>query len=69
MEEYLNGSDFQYCEMDTDSAHVMIAGPSEESLIIPELRVEFEKEKAIGSPELTLQSTNLMIKALPAFFE
>jgi len=34
VDKYLNRSDFQYCEMDTDSAHIAIVGPSVESVDI-----------------------------------
>ena len=43
LDKYLDRSDYQYCEMDTDSAYIAIAGPSVERLIKPELREEFEK--------------------------
>ena len=50
MNKYLHRSDFQYCEMDTDSAYIAIAGPSAESLVRPELKEEFEKYKANWFP-------------------
>ena len=42
--------DFQYCEMDTDSAYIAIAGPSVDSLVKSELREEFEADKANWFP-------------------
>ena len=41
MDKYLDRRDFQYCEMDTDSAYIAIAGPSVDSLVKLELREEF----------------------------
>ena len=46
MAKYLDRSDFQYCEMDTNSAYIAIAGQSVERLVKPELRGEFEADKA-----------------------
>ena len=56
MDKYLDRRDFQYCEMDTGSAYIGIAGPSIESLVKPELGEEFETDKAnwfpwTGTPE------------------
>ena len=42
LDKYLDRSDFQMCEMDTDSAYIAIAGESVESLVKPELKAEFE---------------------------
>ena len=45
VDKYLSREDFIYCEMDTDSAYIAISGDSVESLIKPDLREEFEKDK------------------------
>ena len=45
LDKYLDRSDFQYCEMDTDSAYIAISGPSVESLAKPELKQELNKDK------------------------
>ena len=42
MDTYLGHSDFQYREMDTDSAYFVIAGQSVQNLVKPELRGELE---------------------------
>ena len=42
LDKYLDRSDFQYCEMDIDSAYIAIAGGSVESLVKPELRQQYE---------------------------
>lgn len=38
MDRYVNRADFEYCEMDTDSAYMAISGPNFESLIKSDLR-------------------------------
>lgn len=45
LDKYLDRSDFQYCEPDTDSAYIALSGPSVESLVKPELKQEFLKDK------------------------
>ena len=43
--KYLSREDFEYSEMDMDSAYMAISGDSFESLIKPDLREEFENDK------------------------
>ena len=50
LDKYLDRSDFQMCEMDTDSAYIAISGDSVESLVKPELREEFEQDKCNWFP-------------------
>ena len=45
IDKYLDRSDFQYCEMDTDSAYIAISGESIEKLVKPELIADFQKDK------------------------
>ena len=45
VDKYLSREDFEYSEMDTDSAYMEISGDSFEALIKPELREEFENDK------------------------
>ena len=40
LDKYLDRSDFQMCEMDTDNAFIAIAGESVESLVKPELKAD-----------------------------
>jgi len=44
VDKYIDRSNFQYLEMDTDSAYMALAD-NFENLIKPELRKEYEKEK------------------------
>ena len=45
VDKYLSREDFEYSEMDTDSAYMAISGDNFESPIKPDLREEFEKDK------------------------
>ena len=45
LDKYLDRTDFQMCEMDTDSAYIAILGERVESSVKPELRVEFHQDK------------------------
>ena len=46
MDHYLSHDDFEYVEMDTDSAYLGIAGQNVEDLVKEELRQKFEEDKA-----------------------
>ena len=50
LDKYLDRSDFQMCEMDTDSAYIAISEKSVESLVKPELKAEFEADKCNWFP-------------------
>lgn len=41
MDKFVNRDDFEYCEMDTDSAYMALAGPSLESVIKPEMKQKY----------------------------
>ena len=45
VDKYISRDDFQYVQMDTDSAYIAYAGESFEELIKPEMREEYEKDK------------------------
>ena len=47
MDKYLDRSNFEYCEMDTGSAYIAIAGQSVESLVKPELRGEHSSTQSL----------------------
>ncbi|KAK3085829.1 hypothetical protein FSP39_009262 [Pinctada imbricata] len=42
MDKYVDRSDFSYCEMDTDSAYMAIAGEDLSSIIKPDMKYRFE---------------------------
>ena len=45
VDKYLSREDFEYSEMDTDSAYMAVSGDSIEALIKPDLREKFENDK------------------------
>ena len=69
MDKYLDRSDFQYCEMDTDSAYIAIAGPSVDSLVKPELRAEFQKDKFNWFPRTDTPENKAYDKRTPGLFK
>ena len=70
LDKYLDRSDFQMCEMDTDSAYIAIAGESVESLVKPELKAEFEADKCNWFPRTdTLRSIRPMIRESQVFLK
>ena len=69
LDKYLDRSDFQYCEMDTDSAYIAIAGPSVDSLVKPELRAEFQKDKFNWFPRTDTPENKAYDKRTPGLFK
>ena len=59
----------QYCEMDTDSAYIAIAGPSVDSLVKPELRAEFQKDKFNWFPRTDTPENKAYDKRTPGLFK
>lgn len=45
VDKYISRDNYQYIEMDTDSAYMALCGDNFESLVKPEMREEFEKDK------------------------
>ena len=45
MDKFFDRSDWEYCEMDTDSAYMAVSHPDWESLVKPELRETYEAER------------------------
>ena len=50
LDTYLDRSDYEYCEMDTDSAYIAISGESVEELVKPGLRAAFGNDKCNWFP-------------------
>ena len=67
--KYLDRSDFQMCEMDTDSSYIAIAGASVESLVKPELRVEFDQDKCNWFPRSDTPENKAYDKRTPGLFK
>ena len=60
LDKYLDRSDYEYCEMDTDSTYIAISGENIEELVKPDLREEFENDKCNWLPrtvQLNMRNT------------
>ena len=69
LDKYLNRSDFQTCEMNTDSAYIAIAGDSVESLVNSELKAEFEADKCNWFPRTDTAEHKAFDKRTPGLFK
>ena len=69
VDKYLHRSDFQLCEMDTDSAYMALSGESVESLVKPELREAFEADKANWFPRTDTPEHRAYDKRKPGLFK
>ena len=69
VDKYLDHSDFQYCEMDTDSDYMTIAEQSVESLVKSELREEFKADKANWFPRTNSPEHKAYDKRTPGLFK
>ncbi|CAF3781378.1 unnamed protein product [Rotaria socialis] len=62
---YIDRSDFEYCEMDTDSAYIAFSSASFEDLVKPCLKQPSSKTNMNCSVEMILMKTFCMINELP----
>ena len=69
VDKFLDRADFQYCEMDTDSAYIAISGDNLESLVKPELREQFEREKHNWFPRTDTPEHKAYDKRTPGLFK
>ena len=69
LDKYLDRSDFQLCEMDTDSAYMALSGESVESLVKPELRAVFEADKSNWSLCTDTPEHRAYVKRKPELFK
>ena len=69
LDKYLDRSDFQMCEMNTDSAYIAISGDSVESLVKPELRAQFEQDKCNWFPRTDTPEHKAYDKRTPGLFK
>ena len=69
LDKYVDRSDFQMCEMDTDSAYIAISGDSVESLVKPELREKFEQDKCNWFPRTDTREHKAYDKRTPGLFK
>ena len=51
LDKYVDRSDFQYIEMDTDSAYLAFSATKLDDVIRPEMKEEYEKDKYNWFPD------------------
>ena len=69
LDKYLDRSNFQLCEMDTDSAYMALSGDSVEHLVKPELREVFEADKVNRFPRTDTPKHRAHDKWKPGLFK
>ncbi|XP_071834987.1 uncharacterized protein [Apostichopus japonicus] len=69
MLKFVDVRDFEYCEMDTDSAYLAISGDSLESVIKPGMRSEFERDKYKWFPRTDTPENKAYDKRTPGLFK
>ncbi|KAI8515563.1 hypothetical protein Bbelb_063760 [Branchiostoma belcheri] len=62
-------SDFQYCEMDTDSAYIAISADRLEDVIKPHMRERYENEKHLWFPRTDTPENAAYDKRTPGLFK
>jgi hypothetical protein len=68
VDKYISRNDFQYVEMDTDSAYMATTGNLED-IIRPEMRDEFEREKHLWFPRTDTNENANYDKRKPGLFK
>ena len=69
LDKYIDRSDFQYVEMDTDSAYLGLSAKSLNEVIKPEMREEYEKDKYNWFPNETTKELKAFNKRTPGLFK
>ena len=69
IDKCIDRSDFEYCEMDTDSAYVALSGESVDDIIKPELRAEYERVKFAWFPRDYNDEVSAFDKRTPGLFK
>ena len=69
MDVYIDRSDFQYVEMDTDSAYIAISGESLDDLVKPHLREQYTQEKSNWFPRSDTPENTAYDKRTPGLFK
>jgi hypothetical protein len=67
--KFVEPSDFQYVEMDTDSAYVALSGKTLQELVKPELRAQYEEEKHHWFPREDTAEHAAYDKRTPGLFK
>jgi hypothetical protein len=69
LDKYIDRSDFQYIEMDTDSAYLALSGDKLEDVIKPHMKEEYEKDKYNWFPNETTKELKAYNKRTPGLFK
>jgi hypothetical protein len=69
LDKYVDRSDFQYIEMDTDSAYLALSGDKLEDVIKPHMKEEYEKDKYNWFPDETTKELKAYNKRTPGLFK
>ena len=67
--KFIDPSDFQLCEMDTDSAYMAISAQRLEDIIKPHLRDQFQREKSSWFPRDDTPAHRAFDKRTPSLFK
>ncbi len=66
---FLDREDFEYLEMDTDSAYMALSGDSIDALIKPEKKEEYERDKSNWFPRTETEENAAFDKRTPGLFK
>jgi hypothetical protein len=69
LDKYIDRSDFEFCEMDTDSAYIAISCESIKELIKLEMRDEYESDKCNWFPRTDTVEHAKYGKRTPGLFK
>ncbi|XP_078701249.1 uncharacterized protein LOC144927591 [Branchiostoma floridae x Branchiostoma belcheri] len=69
MLEFVDVSDFQYCEMDTDSAYIALSANSLDDVIKPHMRERYNREKSDWFPRTDTPENTAYDKRTPGLFK
>lgn len=69
IDKYVDRSDFQYVEMDTDSAYLALSANRLEDVIKPHMQEEYEKDKYNWFPDETTKELKAYNKRTPGLFK
>jgi hypothetical protein len=69
LDKYVDRSDFQYIEMDTDSAYLALSGAKLDDVIKPHMKEEYEKDKYNWFPNETTKELKAYNKRTPGLFK
>jgi hypothetical protein len=69
LDKYVDRSDFQYVEMDTDSAYLALSGSKLDDVIKPDMREEYEQDKYNWFPDERTPESKAYNKRTPGLFK